>query len=907
MRLEPRIPRLRRFFRLPDRRIEGDVDDEIAFHLESRINALVARGENEGDARRLAEVEFGDLGASRRELVAVDRQRRRRERLTHLIETVVQDLRYATRALVRSPAYTATALVTLIIGIASVVTLFAVVDGVLLRPLPYPNPDRLIGVWHDLTGAGLNHSVQTATTYLTYETQARTIDGIGIYQEGAVNVADDHTANEPQRVTATLLTASTFSVLGISPIRGRVFTRDEDQPTATPVMLISDGMWRSRFGADPKIVGRRLEVNGVQREIVGVMPQSFRFPSAATEIWVPLALDRTKPPATAFSYVGVARLKRGVTLADAQRDFSAVLPRMIELFPDFVPGISTKMMMDQAKPRPLLTRLRDDVTGGIAGTLWMMAVAAALLLVVACVNVASLTLVRFDARQRELAVRQALGAGVRRVTRYYFSESLLLAATAGIIGVAVAWGVIRILITKGPADLPRLAELGIDARTLLLAAVVSAAVAVACSLAPVLRIRRGSLSLRDPRGGNAGRQQHRLRSALVAVQVAMSLVVLSGSALLLRSFERLHSVRLGFDAEHTLVVWTSLPRSRYVRDTAIVRFYSSLVDGVAQLPGVQSVGVTSRLPLVARGVNRKRAYPERGTQDESKLPPLEILTTVGGDFFGVMRIPLVAGRVFDGPATAHEGDAIISRGAAELLWNDSTGVSALGKRFRAVPAGPWYTVIGVVGDAVDTTLAAPPSASIYFPEIIQHDSITPQTSRTMALVVRTAGEPSALAPEVRRLVQELDPTLPTFDVQPLSATIRASTARLALVILILGGAAAVTLLLGTIGLYGIMAYVVTLRRRELGIRIALGASPRTVSAATIRAGVALTGVGVVMGLGLFAVASQFIHRFLFGVAPWDPISIAGASLILLAMAAVASWFPARRAGRVDPSEALRAE
>jgi predicted permease len=442
---------------------------------------------------------------------------------------------------------------------------------------------------------------------------------------------------------------------------------------------------------------------------------------------------------------------------------------------------------------------------------------------------------------------------------------------------------------------------------LVFAVAVSATTAVACAFFPMLRIQRGSLALREARGGTAGRGQHRLRSALVAVQVAMSLVVLSGSALLLRSFERLHAVRLGFDSDQVLSVWTSLPRSRYPRDTALVRFYSTLVDRVSRIPGVQSVGVASRLPLVARGVNQKRAYPERGPRDDSKLPPLEILTTVGGDFFGAMGIPLLAGRPFDRIATQHEGDAIVSRRTAELLWNDSTGTAALGKRFRAVPAGPWYTVIGVVGDAIDTSLAAPPSPIIYFPEIVQRDSITPQTSRTMSLVVRAAVEPTSLAPEVTRLVRELDPTLPTFDVQALSGAVRASTARLSLVILILGGAAIITLLLGAIGLYGVMAYVVTLRRRELGIRIALGASPRRVSATTIRSAVVLTGAGVVVGLALFMVASRFVHKFLFGVSPWDPMSIAGATLVLLAMATVASWIPARRAGRVDPAEALRTE
>jgi predicted permease len=908
MRFEPAIPGLRRFLRLPDRKIERDVDDEITFHVESRVRALVALGQTEIGARRIAELEFGDLRASRRELAAVDRHRRRRERFQHVVETIVQDLRHAVRSLRRSPAFTITAIVTLVIGTGAAVAIFAIVNAVLLRPLPYADPGRLVGAWHDLPPIGLPHQPQTATTYFTYQSQTHTIDGIGVYEERAVNVADADGQAEPQRVTTSWFSASMFTVLGVAPVRGRVFTDAEDRPGGAPVMLISEGMWRARFAGDPKVIGRHLDVNGARREIIGVMPRTFRFPSAESEIWIPLALDPTNPPADAFNYPAVARLKPGVTLADARRDFTTVLPRIIELFPNFVPGITTKMMMDQAKPRPVLTSLRDDVTGGIAGTLWMMAGAAALLLLVACVNVANLALVRFDARQRELAVREALGAGRARVMRYYFSESIVVAGVAGVLGLAVAWLIVRGLVTLGPAGIPRLAEIRIDWRTVVFAVGVVALASVVCSLIPTLRIGRDGLAIREsPRGGTIGRAQHRVRSALVAAQIALSLVVLAGSGLLVRSFERLHAVRPGFDPDHVTTLWMSLPRLRQRRDAEMVRFYSTLADRVAALPRVESVGLTSRLPLVARGINQNPLYPEDQPSYTTKMPPLQIFTTIGGEYFRTMRIPLVAGRSFERMDTQREGDAIVSRRTAQLFWKDSTGAAALGKRFRALPSGPWYTVIGVVGDVRDTTLAAAASPTVYFPEIVQQDSISRQTARTMALVIRTAGEATSIVPDVQRIVHDLNPTLPTFDVQSMSATLRASTAQLAFTILILAGAAMVTLALGAVGLYGVMAYVVTLRRREIGIRIALGASPRSVAVATTRQGIVLTGAGVAAGLGLFAVTGRFMRAFLFGVAPWDPLTIAGAALVLLAMATLASWIPARRAGQVDPAEALRAE
>jgi predicted permease len=344
-----------------------------------------------------------------------------------------------------------------------------------------------------------------------------------------------------------------------------------------------------------------------------------------------------------------------------------------------------------------------------------------------------------------------------------------------------------------------------------------------------------------------------------------------------------------------------------VGDSDVVRFFSTLIDRVGELPGVESVGLTSRLPLVSRGVNPNPIYPENAPAYETQLPPLQMFTTVSSDYFRTMRIPLLAGRTFEPMQRQRDGDAIISSTTAKFFWNDSTGESALGKRFRALPTGNWYTVVGVVADARDTTLASAPAPTVYLPETIVEDKATRGVTRTMALAVRTIGEASLILSAAQRVVREMDPALPTFDVGAMTDAVHASTSRLAFMILILGSAAAVTLVLGGVGLYGMLAYMVALRRREFGIRIALGASPRSVIVATTRQGVALTTAGVVTGLVLFMTAARFMRAFLFGVAPWDPLTIASAAFVLLLIAAVTSAIPARRAGRVDPAEVLRAQ
>ena len=818
-------------------------------------------------------------------------------------------LRHAWRSLWRAPVFTITAVITLVIGIGALVAMFAIVDGVLIKPLPYGKPGQLVGVWNDLPPINLHKATQTAGTYFTFKRHARTIEDIGVYQDGSVNLVDLSGATDPQRVEATWITASVMSTLQVSPLLGRSFTADEDQPKGPNLVVISEGLWRTRFGASPEVLGKMLDVNGLSRTIIGVMPEAFRFPNAKTRLWLPIQLDPKTSFSGGFRYASVARIRPGVSVEDVNRDLVTVLPRLLEEFPNLAPGVPTTMLMEQAKPRPFVVPLRDDVTSGIARTLWIVTAAAGLVLLVACANVANLILVRADSRQRELAVREALGAGRWRVMAHFLGESAILGAMAGGVGLVLASAAVRALVAAGPAEIPRLAELRIDAVTVAFTILISIVVAALCSGIPALRIGRTRLSLalrEGGRSGTAGKAQHRLRGMMVAFQIALALVVLAGSGLLLRTFQRLNAVRPGFDGTNVTTFWMSLPRSRYADDSSLVRFYAQLAERVAALPGVQSVGLTSKLPLLVNGMSQDPFYVEGDVTAANKIPPLQIYATADAGYFRSMKIPLIAGRMFSRPGVQRDHEAIVSQRTAEQFWKEPTGKAAIGKRFRQQPRGPWSTVIGVVGSTRDTALAAPAGQAVYFPLTYESDTPVSGGKRTMALVVKTAAAASVTS-AVQRVVRALDPALPIYDIQTMDGVVRTHMARLSFTIILLGGAAVITLLLGAIGLYGVMAYLVTLRTRELGIRIALGADPRRVAMMMTNQGLVLTAFGVMGGLLMFAVVARFLRTFLYGVTPSDPLTLAGASITLAVIAALASWIPARRAAAVDPADALRAE
>jgi predicted permease len=468
-----------------------------------------------------------------------------------------------------------------------------------------------------------------------------------------------------------------------------------------------------------------------------------------------------------------------------------------------------------------------------------------------------------------------------------------------------------LLVSAGPAEIPRLAEVSVDGGVIAFALVVAGLVALACSAFPAIRFLRGNplAGLRDGgRGGTAGGKRQRTRSALVVVQVAFALVVLAASGLLLRSFQRLHAVRPGFEADGVATLWLAVPSVRYPGDSSVVRFYARLTERVAQLPGVRSVGITSRLPLGNEGMNQNPFYVEGDATYTKKIPPLEMFTTTDGGYFRAMGIPLIAGKTFDPIERQHPDEAIISLETAKTFFHDSTGRAALNRRFQELPNGnQWHVVVGVVGSVRDTSLAGSPVRTVYFPQTVNGDPTNGQLNRTMAVVARTSGDVAGTTRAIQRVIREMDSTLPTFGVRSMRATVDASMALLSFTMVVLGVAAAVTLVLGMIGLYGVIAYVVALRTRELGVRIALGAQPRAVAAMVTTQGLTLCGIGVAVGLVLVMIGGQLLRNLLFGVAPTDPLTLGATVALLGAFAFLASWIPARRAARVNPAEALRTD
>ena len=891
------LHRLRGWLRslLRRRAVELEMADEMKAHLERATERLMARGMPAADARVEARREFGNL--------SVIQEGARDARGVRPITDLWDDLRYAARTLRRAPVFTIAATLTLVLGIGAATAMFAIIHGVLLEPLPYGSADRLVSVSTDLRSPALQGVAQAPGAYFTYKRFARRIEDIGFYRSGSANISDK-VSNRAERVTATWITASTISTLQVSPIIGRSFTTDEERAHGPNVVVISEALWRTRFLASREVLGKTIDINSVPRVILGVMPERFRFPTPATQLWLPARLDPNSATVGDFSYASVARLSPRATPEEAQRELASILPRIAESFPRLESGLSTAVWLDEAKPTPHVIPLRDEITGGIARTLWILAAAAGLVLFVACANVANLLLIRADGRQLELAVREALGAGRVRVLTHFLGESVVLAMVAGAIGLAVAWVAVRTLVVFGPADIPRLTEVHVDAWTVGVTLVLSIAVAALCGAIPTFRTRRGPLSIalrENARSGTSGRARQRLRGMIATLQIAVALVVVAGSALLLRTFHLLYEEHPGFDASNVATFWMQLPFARYGNDSTAVGFFARLTTSVGNLPGVRAVGVTTLLPLGA-GERNQRSFRVDGDAQAVSLPT----NTIDDGYLASMSIPLLAGHGFDRLGVQRDGEVIVSRRAAITLWNDPTGKAAVGKRLGMSPAGPSYTVVGVAGDVRDRDLATPPSATVYLPQASPIDSaLEPGARRSMALVVKTVGPPASIAGSVRQVVHELDPSVATYDEQAMNDVVRASTARLSFTLALMSTAAVITLVLGAIGLYGVMAYTVALRTRELGIRIALGADPQRLATMVVSQGLLLTAGGVGTGLLLFALVARFLRTFLYRVGASDPLMLFSATLALVATATLASWLPARRAARIDPANALR--
>ena len=813
------------------------------------------------------------------------------------------ELRHAARRLRRVPSFTVAAVFVLALGIGATTAVFSVVNGVLLRPLPYPAADRLVWLGHQIDVAGVDKADQSDASFLFYQEHASALESIGVSRDADVNLGSaDGDAARAERVAAAAVSASLFDVLRVRPIVGRGFREGEDRTTAPKVVILSHALWQEHFHGETSVIGKPIMIDGVPREVVGVMPRGFGYPSPTTQLWMPLRLDHATANAGSFNYRGVARLKNGVTLTAARSDLERVLPRLLDEFPSGIPPA----MWAQAHVRPLVEPLRDSIVGDVSRLLWILLGSVSLVLLIACANVANLFLVRGESRQLELAVRSALGSGLAGIVAQALSESFVLAATGGVFGVVLAVIGVKLATTFGSGlGVPRLDEVRVEGGVLLFALGISVFCAVFVSLIPVLRARRVPIAmvLRDAgRGSTTGARRQLARSALVVAQVALALVLVAVSGLLARSFARLRDVKAGFEPSGVVMARVALPSANYRTPASIISAYDRILEQVRALPGVQDATLTNWVPLT-NDHNDTVVGVEDHPLPPNAVPRAHFVPAVDAHYFNTMRVPLLAGRTFGSLDPSHPAfEVIASRAFAERYW---PGESPLGKRVRPGITGPWWTIVGEVGDVHYQALDEPANDVLYLPIVTQRDdSLTAE--RFVALLVRTDRDSPATLSAVRKIVHAVDPALPTYDEHPLPEIVSAASARARVTLMLLAIASVLALILGAVGIYGVMAYGVSLRQREIGVRIALGARPLDVSRMVSRQGVTLGAIGVMIGVICTLSVTHLLRGLLYDVSPTDPLVLGATCVVLLVVALLASWIPARRAAAVDPSDALRA-
>ncbi|AHG89736.1 permease [Gemmatirosa kalamazoonensis] len=875
--------------------LERELDAELRFHLDREAERHERAGLSRDDALRRARAEFGRLDRVK--------EASRRARGTVALESALQDLRVATRRLRRAPGFVAAAVLVLALGIGATTATFSLVNAVLLEPLPYPRADRLVRLTQTASLPGLSTVDQSDASVMLYQRDAASFEGIAAWWSDNVDADIEPSApsQAPARVQIARVTANLLDVLRVRPAIGRGFAPGEDRAGAPRVILLSDRLWRERYHGDPHAIGRRILVNEVPRTIVGVMPRGFGYPASTVDLWIPLTWDPANVRAGRFAYVAIGRLRDGVSTDRARADLARVLTRL----PDEYPGDASAAMLARAHVVPSVEPLRDSIVGPVARLIWVLMASALLVLVVAGANVAGLFLVRAEHAQAELAVRAALGSGARRLVAQSLGEAALLGAAGGALGVVLAVLGVKAAVRAGDTwALPRLDEVGVDPRTLSFALAATVLCALCVSLLPLLRARRVPIALvlrSAGRGTAADPSRQRARDALVVAQTALALVLVASSGLMARSVVRLERVQPGFVPDDVAVAHVLLPAAKYTTGPMRARFLRDALDRLRAAPGVRDAGITDRVPL---GTDGWRATIE---VEDRPLPPdaagaTHPAATVDGDYFGTMRIPLLRGRSFgpmDEPHTAE--DVVVSHAFALRYWN---GASPVGKRIRPV-GGTWLTIVGEVGDVHYDALDRPAGDVVYFPFVEREgDGSVPYG---VAVLARTEpGRAPATVAAIRDIVRALDPALPTFGEETLDDAVRRASARARALVVLLAVASVVALTLGAVGLYGVVAYAVSVRRREIGVRIALGARPADVSRAVSLHGLRLAAVGVAIGLAGALVFTRLLRGLLYEVSATDPWVLGLTIVALLAVALVASWLPARRAAAVNPAEVLGA-
>lgn len=877
--------------------LERGLDEEIRFHIERQAEKHRRGGIAPDEARRRALIDFGGVERAR--------ESTRDELRLASIEDLLRDIRHGARALLRAPAFTIAAILTLALGVGATTAMFSIVNGVLLRPLPYPAADRLVELVHEAPGIGVSRVLASPAVYFGYRDYSETFEVVGLWDwDGSPATVSGR--GDPESVQSVEVTHEVLSILGATPFLGRTFTAADDVPGSTPTAVISHGYWQRRFGgANP--LGQPLVVDGVPRQVIGVLPQSFRFFDYPADVFYPLQPVRATASFPAGDGRGIARVKPGVTLGEANADVARMIPILDEEFPG---GSAAAFGF-----APKLAWLKDSVVGSLGGTLWLLMGTTGILLLIACTNVSSLMLVRTQTRWPELAIRTALGAGWSAIARVVLAESALLGLAGGVAGVLVAYAGLPLLLALGATDLPQIMTVAIDPFVLLVALSTSVLSTLLFALVPAVQYARPRRQVADTlRGGTRsiteGRPSHRPRQLLVIAQVALALVLLVGCGLMIRSFVTLRQVDPGFREPATIQTFQlTIPTAAVAGSEQSgaevparrLQLQHQIADRLAAIPGVAAAGFSSfndGLPLDGDGRATSIAIEGRTRVDGES--PIKEVQAVSPGFFEALGTPLLAGRLFDW-TDVHERRrvALVSDNLARAEWGAAG--AALGKRIgTGIPAGTWVEIVGVVADVRHEGLNQPAPEIVIFPA-------SPQ-SATASFVVRSARiGTTGFLDELRRAVWSVAPDLSLAGARTMGDLYVRSMARTSMTLQLLGITGTLALALGLVGIYGIVSYTVAQRRREIGIRLALGARNGEVRRMFVRNALVLVGAGVALGLGAAAGLTRLMESQLFGISPLDPLTHVAVAGLLVAAAALASYASARRASTLDPVEVLRGE
>jgi len=883
--------------RIVRRRLYDDLSEEVRQHIEEKTEQIM-RAENlsHAKAEQAARRAFGN--------VTLIEQRSRETWQWPVIESIAADIRFALRQIRRSPGFSFAVILLLSLGIGATTAVFSLVNAILLKPVPYPEPNSIVLPWNippaGVSLGGFDKYPWSPIHFHAFEHETRTFRWLGAFQGANFNLTD---AGDPVMLEGAHVSWGFFPTLGISPALGRTFTHEEDTPGKEHEVVLGDAVWRSRFHADPAILNRVIHLDGAAYTVVGIMPRGFDFPranempgdfsfAAQTQLWVPIALPAVTPRFTSSELAIIARLQPGVSIAQAQDAMNLFAQRMDRDYPA-MKGWSSS----------LVTPLQRQAAGDTGKPLLLILSAVAVVLLIVCFNVAGLLLTRSIAREREFTLRSALGAGPGRVLRQVLTESLLLALAGGVGAVTVAAGGIALVKAFGPPNLPRLQEAGADLRVLAFACVITLLTGVLFGLAPALGARRANLagSLREGgQKGGASASHPRLRRALVVSQIAMALALVTASGLLVRSFYQLLASDAGFRPDHVLTFELSLPSTRYPARAAIANFYQKALPLLRAIPGVESAGVTESVPLggateagVARVVGRPPVKGER--------PPIVDYTIISPGLFSALGTPLLQGRdVLDSDLLSAPPVTVINRAMAKQYWpnEDPIGKQVLVPSQR-VPA----TVIGVVADMKHTSLRDVPGPGMFEP-------YTQEVWPSMALmhvVLRTKADPTTAVGAARRIIHDLDAGIPLADVTTLTDITQRSVAANRFSVLVVGFFGMLALVLAAVGIYGIIAYSANQRSREIAIRVALGAQRGDVFGMVLGQGLRLASAGIVFGVLAALLVGRALAGSLYGVSASDPVTLGSVALLIAAVALAASFLPARRAAAIAPMEALRGD